>query len=99
MMTKEGSQSFTCPSLLERSIQCIGYASLQEGDESYPLYKKERDGLLDSLKRRAEMIEGVCLFSAVALACGETFVQYVVTCCHQPNHALLLCVLCSPIHC
>ena len=33
---------------------------MQEGDESYPLYKKERDGLLDSLKRRAEMIEGVC---------------------------------------
>ncbi|KAL3149453.1 hypothetical protein ABBQ32_002241 [Trebouxia sp. C0010 RCD-2024] len=32
----------------------------KEGEESYPLYKKERDGLLDSLKRRAEMIEGVC---------------------------------------
>lgn len=32
---------------------------MQEGDESYPLYKKERDGLLESLKRRAEMIEGV----------------------------------------
>lgn len=32
---------------------------LQEGEESYPLYKKEKDGLIDSLKRRAEMIEGV----------------------------------------
>ena len=32
---------------------------LQEGEESYALYKKEKDGLIDSLKRRAEMIEGV----------------------------------------
>lgn len=36
------------------------FIKFQEGEESYPLYKKERDGLLDSLKRRAEMIEGVC---------------------------------------
>lgn len=36
------------------------FIEMQEGEESYPLYKKERDGLLDSLKRRAEMIEGVC---------------------------------------
>ena len=34
---------------------------MQEGEESYPLYKKEKDGLIDSLKRRAEMIEGVGL--------------------------------------
>ncbi len=32
---------------------------LQEGEESYPLYKKEKDGLIESLKRRAEIIEGV----------------------------------------
>lgn len=31
----------------------------KDGEESYPLYKKEKDGLIDSLKRRAEMIEGV----------------------------------------
>ena len=37
----------------------IWIVKLQEGEESYPLYKKEKDGLIDSLKRRAEMIEGV----------------------------------------
>ena len=40
---------------------------MQEGEESYPLYKKERDGLLSSLKRRAEMIEEVCLRTAELL--------------------------------
>ena len=40
-------------------LTCI--VKLQDGEESYPLYKKEKDGLIDSLKRRAEMIEGVGL--------------------------------------
>ncbi len=41
-------------------LSCI--VKLQEGEESYPLYKKEKDGLIESLKRRAEMIEGVSLY-------------------------------------
>lgn len=32
---------------------------LQEGEPSYELYRKERDGLLSSLKRRAKMLEHV----------------------------------------
>ena len=62
---------FKVPSLARSSAYCTTAWStllseaqsacrlLQEGDESYPLYKKEREGLLSSLKKRATMIENV----------------------------------------
>lgn len=34
----------------------IGHAGVQEGDESHELYVQERDGILGSLKRRAEIM-------------------------------------------
>ena len=51
-------------------LTCI--VKLQEGEESYPLYKKEKDGLIDSLKRRAEMIEGVGL--QPVLSCMHVYI-------------------------
>ena len=46
---------------------------MQEGDDSYPLYKKERDGLLSSLKRRAEMIEEVGSTTAELICCTVVY--------------------------
>ena len=48
---------------------------MQEGEDSYPLYKKERDGLLSSLKRRAEMIEGVCSSTAELICCTMVYLH------------------------
>lgn len=46
--------------------------SLQDGDESYPLYKKEKEGLLASLKKRATMIENV------SFACMQLITSWTV---------------------
>ncbi len=51
---------------------------LQEGEESYPLYKKEKDGLIESLKRRAEMIEGVGL--QPSLPCIHVYIDRDLSC-------------------
>ena len=61
--------------------------NLQEGEESYPLYKKEKDGLIDSLKRRAEMIEGVGL--QPVLPCMHVYIDKDVACGALQDDALI----------
>ena len=41
--------------LFQVAIDC-GVAPPKEGDPSYPLWKKERDAILDSLKRHAKLV-------------------------------------------
>lgn len=67
---------FECNRNLQKNRKIVTVTSadgwcmqMQEGDESYPLYKKERDGLLSSLKRRAEMIEEVRSTTAELVPC------------------------------
>ena len=62
------------------SAQCE-CVCVQEGEESYPLYKKEKDGLLQSLTKRAKMIEEVSFVKSHIMNSG----------CHPPD----LCIVVS----
>jgi alanine transaminase len=46
-----------CPNVNGQLCMAMVMWPPREGDESYPLYKKERDALLSSLKRRAKRLE------------------------------------------
>lgn len=57
---------------LRRAMKCeCGVVYLQEGDESYSLYKEERDGILSSLKRRAQIMAD-CLNKLEGVTCVPT---------------------------
>lgn len=67
----KGASINLCSNLGGQIIMALVMNPPEEGDESFPLYKKERDGILDSLKRRAEVMTG-CLNKLEGVTCVPT---------------------------
>ena len=67
---------------------------MQEGEESYLLYKKEREGLLSSLKKRATMIENVSGW----LHCQMTAKHELPCVKHTHSHSLCMVAPTKPLN-
>lgn len=51
-----------CPNTIGQLVVDLMVNPPKEGEESYPLYKKERDAIYDSLRRRANLLTEVCFY-------------------------------------
>ena len=66
-----------CPNLSGQIVMGLVMSPRVEGDDSYPLFQKERDEILASLKRRAStLVDGLNLLEGVAAQRSEEGAMY-----------------------